>query len=199
MAALATTLSTQNTTPPTKQPTGQIDTAEKNPKTDELSATESRQQRIKQQNLNILEANRQASLSIPGQPLSLLYQTAIEAINAELAPTMGDNAIERAQQEELDISPEATADRIISLSMRSFGKFQAHHPEMSESDQADRFFELISSGIEQGFNAAKDILKELSVLEGSIAENIAKTYELVQQGLQQYRLKISADDSNESA
>lgn len=153
---------------------------------DQLSATEARNQRTKQHNLAILEANQNASLSVPGQPLSLLYQTAIDAINAELAPTLGEGAVERAQEEGLDTSPEATAERILSASISSFGRFQELHPELAEPEQADRFIELISSGIEQGFAAAKDILDGLSVLEGSLADNIAKTYELVQDGLEQF-------------
>ena len=171
----------------------QSDSTEKQSSTEKLSATESRNQRTQQRNLDILEANQKASLSAPGQPLSLLYQTAIAAINAELAPTMGDNAIERTQQEGIDTSPEATAERIVSLTMGSFGRFQEHHPGMDESEQAERFFELVSTGIEQGFGAAKDILEGLSVLEGSIADNIDKTYELVQQGLEQFRQHFSAD------
>lgn len=164
-----------------------MDSAEKQANTEQLSATELRNQRVKQHNLAILEANQNASLSVSGEPLSLLYQTAIDAINAELAPVMGDNAIERTQQEGVDTSPEATAGRIVSMTMGTFGKFQEQHAGLPESEQVDQFLELISSGIDQGFGAAKDILEGLSVLEGSIADDINKTYELVQQGLQQFR------------
>lgn len=174
----------------------QTGTAEIKASTDQLSATESRLLRTKQHNLAILEANQNASLSVPGQPLSLLYQTAINAINAELAPTLGENAVERTQAEALDTSSEATAERILSASIGSFGKFQELHPELAEPEQADRFIELISSGVEQGFAAAKDILEGLSVLEGSIAEDIANTYELVQQGLEQFRELFAAGEGS---
>lgn len=171
----------------------QFDSAEKQTQPEQLSATELRNQRAKQHNLAILEANRNASLSVPGEPLSLLYQTAIDAINAELATTMGSNAIERAQREGVDTSPEATAERIVGMTMGTFGKFQEIHAGLPESEQVDRFLELISSGIDQGFGAAKDILEGLSVLEGSIADDINKTYELVQQSLEQFREHFLAD------
>ncbi|WP_292746763.1 DUF5610 domain-containing protein, partial [Methylophaga sp. UBA3191] len=38
----------------------------------------------------------------------------------------------------------------------------------------------------QGFKEARDILGGLKVLEGDIAGNIDKTYDLVQQGLQSF-------------
>lgn len=175
----------------------QFDSAEKQVQPEQLSATELRNQRAKQRNLAILEANQNASLSVSGQPLSLLYQIAIDAINAELAPAMGDNAIERAQREGLDTSPEATAERIVSMTMGTFGKFQELHAELPESEQIDRFLELISLGIDQGFGAAKDILEGLSVLKGSIADDIGKTYELVQQGLERFREHFSADKNTD--
>jgi len=48
------------------------------------------------------------------------------------------------------------------------------------------FVEVIGGGIDQGFKEARDILGGLKVLEGDIAGNIDKTYDLVQQGLQSF-------------
>ena len=52
------------------------------------------------------------------QSLNLVLKTAIEGINAELAPTLGANAIQTAVDNGIDVSPEATAERIVSLSTR---------------------------------------------------------------------------------
>ena len=46
--------------------------------------------------------------------------------------------------------------------------------------------EVIGGGIDQWFKEARDILGGLKVLEGDIAGNIDKTYDLVQQGLQSF-------------
>ena len=46
-----------------------------------------------------------------------------------------------------------------------------------------KFTDIISGGIAQGFAEARDILDGLQVLEGDIASNIDKTYDLVQTGL----------------
>jgi hypothetical protein len=48
------------------------------------------------------------------------------------------------------------------------------------------FIELIGGGIDKGFAEARQILDGLKVLEGDIASNIDKTYELVQVGLKAF-------------
>ncbi len=149
----------------------------------------------KSQNLAILEANRSVSLSAKNDPLALVYQAAIDAINEELAPTMGENAIERTQRQGLDVSPEATAERIVSLTTAMFSRFQEQRSELSPAEQIDRFLELISGGIDQGFAEARDILDGLGVLEGEIKDNIDRTYDLVQQGLQQFGERFTSIDN----
>lgn len=145
-----------------------------------------REQLQRQSNAAILHASQQVSLSTGNESLALIYTAAIDAINELLAPDLGENALQRGIDEGLDVSPEATADRIVSLTTALFGRYQDSNPQLSFEDQVNRFVEVISGGIEQGFNEARDILDGLSVLEGDIADNIDRTFELVQQGLQEF-------------
>ena len=138
-------------------------------------------------NVAILQSNREVSLSVKNEPLALVYKTAIEAINKELEADLGDNAIQKGYEAGIDVSPEATADRILSFSTGLFSLFQQQHPSLSETEQVDRFIDVIGGGIDQGFSEARDILEGLGVLKGEIAENIDKTYDLVQEGLAQFR------------
>lgn len=169
-------------------------------------AAEQRQLLQKQRNLEILEANRNATLTVADQPLSLVYQAAIDAINAELEPTLGAKALQRGQQQGIDVSPEATADRILALTTGLFGRYQAQRPELSEAEQVKQFTEVIAGGVAQGFAEARDILEGLQVLEGDIATNIDKTYALVESGLSDWREQqlsaladTGADDSDTGA
>jgi hypothetical protein len=57
---------------------------------------------------------------------------------------------------------------------------------MGEEESLTAFVDIIRGGIDQGFAEAKDILTSLKVLEGDIATNIDKTYDLVQEGLQSF-------------
>jgi uncharacterized protein (DUF2384 family) len=140
-----------------------------------------------QANAAILQANQQVSLNSGNEPLALLYSAAIDAINLELAPELGENALQRGVEQGLDISPEATAERIVSLSTAMFARFQEHHNELSFEQQVERFVEVIGSGIDRGFAEAREILDGLKVLEGGIAELIDQTYLEVQQQLQEFK------------
>ncbi len=148
-----------------------------------------------EQNLAILEASQSASISAGSEPLTLVFRAAIDAINKELEPLLGENALERGQQQGLDVSPEATADRIVSLTTGLFSLFRQQRPEFTETEQVERFLEVIGGGIDQGFSEAREILDGLGVLEGEIASNIDRTYELVQQGLQAFRERFIPVDA----
>lgn len=134
------------------------------------------------------------SLGIKDQPLSLLLKAAIEKLNERLAPELGENAIQNVAASGLDFSPEATAERIVSLSTGFFEAFKAQHEDEDEAVVFDQFMEVIGGGIEQGFAEAQEILDGLGVLQGDIANNIDQTYDRVQEGLQAFRAQFSLDE-----
>lgn len=121
-----------------------------------------------------------------GSPQALVLKTALEGINEALKETMGENAIQNTYDSGLDVSPEATAERIVSLSTAFFGSYQQQHPELSEDEALTKFIDIISGGIDTGFGEAREILGGLNVLEGEIATNIDLTYDLVQEGLKAF-------------
>jgi hypothetical protein len=138
----------------------------------------------KQLNATILQSA--VDVSAGSKYLSLTFKTAIEGINDALKETLGDNAIQNAYDSGLDVSPEATAERIVSLSTAFFGSYQKQHPELSQEDALTKFTDLISGGINTGFGEARDILTALQVLEGDIASNIDLTYDLAQEKLSSF-------------
>ena len=150
----------------------------------EKSGTGADQQQLKQQqNQAILETSLQVSLSAGNDSLALLYRTAVEELNKALEADLGPNAIQQAYDSGLDVSPEATAERIVSMTTGFFSSYQEQHPEMDFETQVKSFTDLISGGIDQGFAEAREILDGLQVLEGDIAANIDTTYDLVQEKL----------------
>ncbi|ACA85285.1 DUF5610 domain-containing protein [Shewanella woodyi] len=147
-------------------------------------------------NSAIISAQQEVSLSSSNEPLVLLYRAAIEAINEELAPSMGENALQTAYDNGVDTSPEATADRIVSFATNFFSLYQEQNSNMSFDEQLTSFMEIIGGAIDQGFDEAKDILNGLQVLEGDIADGVDQTYSLVQDGLLAFKESFNdADDS----
>ena len=144
-------------------------------------------------NGQILQASLQVSLKSGNDGLALLYRSAVEHINNVLAPELGPNAINNAMGQ--DNSAEATAGRILSMSTGFYEAYAARYPNKDAETVARDFVQLIRGGFEKGFAEAKDILSGLNVLgEGSsVAAGIAKTYELVQKGYDDFlQTKLTA-------
>ncbi len=150
-----------------------------------------------QLNASILQSSLSVSIGAENEPLSLLYKTAITNINESLQAQFGDDAIQNAASQ--DNSAEGTASRIVSLSTGFFEAFKKQNPGDDDDATLQKFMDTIKGGFEKGFNEAKGILKGLNVLNGDIASNIDKTYELVQKGYADFQAAHSkkADTSTE--
>jgi len=141
-----------------------------------------------QRNQRIVEATLSSvELSSGKRPEQLTLKVVIEEINIALEKDLGPRAIESSVESGLDVSPEATAERIVSLSTGMFGAFSDANPDLKGDALVDRFVEVIGSGIETGFAQAREILDGLGVLGGDIGSNVDATYERVQQKLEEFR------------
>lgn len=130
----------------------------------------------------IMQASLDVSISAGNNSLALLYRSAIDSINEYLEPALGPNAIQNAMGQ--DNSPEATAERILSMSTGFYEAYAAQRPKDDPEEVLRDFVDLVRGGFEKGYNEAADILTGLGVMgEGSfVAEEIGKTFQLVQQG-----------------
>ncbi|MCI2964680.1 MULTISPECIES: DUF5610 domain-containing protein [Shewanella] len=174
----------------------------KDAKTTEVTSKQTAQQTSKQlMNQAILSAQQEVNIKSGDQSMTLLYRAAIDAIDKELAPTMGENATQTAYDNGVDTSPEATADRIVSFATQFFSIHQQQNSGMSLDEQLDSFMGIIGGAIDNGFKEAKDILSGLRVLQGDIADGVDKTYGLVQEGLQAFRDSFNkkTDETQSSA
>ena len=158
--------------------------------TEQLTGKDRAEQARQAQNTAILRANEQVSLRSNNDSLSLLYKTALEGINAELEPVLGENAAQKIYDSGIDTSPEATAERIVAFATGFYSRYKELNPGKSEEETLDSFLKVIGSGIEKGFTDAKDILKGLKVYEGEVEGGVNKTYDLVMQGLSSFREKM---------
>jgi hypothetical protein len=198
MSISTNTLNT-TTTPATSLP-ATTDAANDTTKADSAQDVKLTPAIAKQQlNAAILQSSLEVSLSSQNDPLSLVYKSAIENLNDILKPELGDNAIQNAASQ--DNSPEATAGRILSFIKSAFGLFSQNSKTGDSTDGADsadgadstdntkrdanidKFMSLIQKGVDQGFDEARGILSSLKVLNGDIASNIDKTYEILKKGI----------------
>ena len=172
-------MNTSNITSPNRSAQAGQNAPQKTHDQSKLTPAQQQQASLK---VSILKST-QASIGVKDQPLSLLLNTAIDKLNEILAPELGDDAIQKAADSGLDVSPEATAERIVSLSTALYSAYKEQKPEEAETQVLENFMSTIGSGIEKGFNEARDILEALEVLEGKVASDINETYKLVQNKL----------------
>jgi len=150
----------------------------------------------KAKNIAIVRSQMEVSLNAGDESLTLLYKTALNAINEVLDPTLKTKPVQIAYDEQLDVSPEATAERIVSLSTGFFNAFQQQNKNLTQEESLEKFMSVIGGGIDQGFKDARDILESLLVLEGKIASDIDVTYDLVQKGLKSFADNIFHEKKN---
>ena len=147
----------------------------------------------KVRNKSIIQAHLKQSSDAADNPQKLLFKAAINEINEVLAPYLGENATQTAYESDIDFSPEATAERIVHGATGFFTAFVENNPELSSEEAVNRFNDVITQGIEQGFEDAKGILDSLQVLEGKISDDINATYDFVQAGLNNFMEQVLAD------
>lgn len=123
--------------------------------------------------------------------LKILFQETIDQLNQALEADLGPNAISAeklAEQGGMDYwSPENTAGRIVQGTTAFFEAYKESNPNLEGEALLDKFLSVIGGGIESGFKDATDMLKGFGVFDGSVKDNAEKTYDLVQQGLQDFR------------
>jgi uncharacterized phage infection (PIP) family protein YhgE len=134
-------------------------------------------------NLNsaIVQTTMNVSLNAGNAPLALLLKSAINGINEELQPTLGKDAIQNAAASQ-DNSPEATAERILSLSTGFYDAYREQHKLEDNAASREQFIGVIRGGFEKGFKEAQQVLEGLKVLGGEVSKGIDKTFALVMKG-----------------
>lgn len=124
--------------------------------------------------------------------LKMTYQAAITKLNEILGPQLGEEApINQEKLEEqggMDYwSPENTSQRILSGATAFLEGFKRIHPELEGEELMAKFDEVVGGGLRQGFEEAQGILEDLKVFDGLVKENFDSTFNLVEQGLVDFR------------
>jgi hypothetical protein len=117
------------------------------------------------------------SLREPAGALSSLQEKALNAIAREI-PGMDTKGLK--QLDPAEYTPDKVADRITKFV--AMGLENARARGKSE-EEIQALYESAVKGAEQGFKEAKDILSNLKVLNGNVAEQVEATEKLTFEGL----------------
>ncbi|MBF0588689.1 MAG: DUF5610 domain-containing protein [Magnetococcales bacterium] len=83
-------------------------------------------------------------------------------------------------------TPEKTAEFIVRSATAFYGMYAEAHSDDEDMETLDGFMALIRGAIDEGFGEARDMLDALSVLNGDVEKGVDRTYDLVQQGLDDF-------------
>lgn len=87
------------------------------------------------------------------------------------------------------ITPEETADYIVSAATGFLSSYMENHPDAEGEGMINGFLDLIKGGIEEGFRQARGILSSMDVLNGGVAAGVDQTYELIMEKLETFRME----------
>ncbi len=85
-----------------------------------------------------------------------------------------------------DVTPEATADRIVGFALGLKGIYSRQNSDLSEEELMASFESEIRRGISDGFGDARGILGDLDLRSDQVQENVDATWDLVQQKLEEF-------------
>lgn len=132
------------------------------------------------------------NLSVGGQIDSDYVQQVLQTelgeslANALSAAGIEGQALEDVLSGAIDLSPEATAGRIVDFATSFFGSFQNNHADDDGTTQIDGYSQLIKDAVEEGFTQSRDLLEGIGKISGQVSDDINRTYELVMQGLDDF-------------
>jgi hypothetical protein len=108
-------------------------------------------------------------------PQQILNQKILAALNNEITAS-GGTKIE-------DLNPADYTPDNVAKTILDFIKLGLSQVPEGDTQAREDLLNQARSGVEKGFSDARDILSGLGVLEGTIAEDIDQTYEMIMQGL----------------
>lgn len=115
----------------------------------------------------------------------VMQDKVIKQLNDYLAETPDMQPI--GQVDPSKVTPEGTAKFIVDMATGFYNAYSENHKDEADKEKLDGFMNLIRGGVEKGFEEARGILEALNVLNfGQVGENVDKTYDLVQKGLDDF-------------
>lgn len=84
-----------------------------------------------------------------------------------------------------DLTPQATADRIVSFALGFKNHFLRQNSQLSEEQLMAKFEIEVREGISAGFSDARNVLGSLQLMDEETSENVGTTWDLIQSQLDQ--------------
>lgn len=130
----------------------------------------------------------QVSFSKGGVSESQAQGIVLDRAYEKLRAVVGDarTALGFAEGEEIDTSPNATADRIADFAINFFSKYAENNGLEDTEEGRKQFADFIGAAIGQGIEEAKGILTALSAFDPEIQAGVEDTASYIQKRLDDF-------------
>lgn len=116
------------------------------------------------------------------QALSLTAREIVDKINEQIKVSL-PAGVQSLKPE--DVTPEATAERIVTGVTAFFDIYAKQHKNLQGEDLVNSFLSEVRKGVDKGYSEAFDILKSLGAFKfEGVQEGIEKTKSLIDQKLE---------------
>lgn len=132
---------------------------------------------------DILQLGKGGSVSNT-QAMNMVVERALDKIRSVV--TEARQQLGLSDNDVLDTSPEATANRIADFALSFWSTYAEKHGLEDTQDNRQQFADFIGGAINQGIGEARGILTALSALNPEVDDNINKTSNVIQSRLQDF-------------
>ena len=118
--------------------------------------------------------------------MKVVYERAMDKLKAVVDAARGELGL--SENEPLDTSPDATANRIADFALNFFAQYAENNDLANDEEGRQQFVDFIGAAITQGIDEARGILDSLQALNGDVSSNIDNTASIIQQRLDDFVL-----------
>ena len=119
------------------------------------------------------------TINVSEQPAELIFKTSIEGINEAL----GENTITASFDADVNSSPEALSQTIVSLTTASYPQYLENNADIADEDNAQSIINIINQAMTNAVTDAKAVLTGLESLDEITSNMIDSNYDAVMQGV----------------
>jgi hypothetical protein len=118
------------------------------------------------------------------QAMGVVFERAMDKLRSVVSDAR--QALGMADNAQIDTSPDATGNRIADFALGAFDKWRTQHKDLADDVARKQFADFIGGAVQQGIEEARGILGALNALSNDVSSNIDKTWNTVQQRLNDF-------------
>jgi hypothetical protein len=118
------------------------------------------------------------------QSMQIVVERAMDKLRSVVSDARA--ALGLSEDDQIDTSAEATANRIADFALGAFDRWSKNHTGLADDDARKQFADFIGGAIQQGIAEARGILTSLNALSTDVSNNIDNTWAIIQKRLDDF-------------